>query len=168
MTRGSRAFVSLTLFAALGLVGAFVVSAIADRRTDDPPEAGLQAMTPDSGDRASVRVEVLNGAGAAGLARDATHALRAHGFDVVYFGNADRFDHPRSFVIDRTGEPEQARDVAAMLGIDSVTTTIDSSLMLEATVILGDDWPPEAAPAPERTWQDRLRELVPGDSTPPG
>lgn len=169
MTRGSRAVLSLTLFVALGLVGAFIVSAIADRRDDEPlAEAGLQAMTPDSGDRARVRVEVLNGAGTAGLARDATHALRAHGFDVVFFGNAGRFDHPRSFVIDRTGEPERARDVAAMLGIDSVTTVIDSSLMLEATVILGDDWPPETAPPPERTWQERLRELVPGDTAPSG
>lgn len=169
MTRGSRALVSLALFVALGLVAAFIVSAIADRRdAEPPPDAGLQAMTPDSGDRASVRVEVLNGAGTAGLARDATHALRAHGFDVVYFGNAGRFDHPRSFVIDRTGDPERARDVAAMLGIDSVTTVIDSSLMLEATVILGDDWPPESAPSPERTWQDRLRDLVPGDTAPPG
>lgn len=166
MTRGSRTLVSVALFVALGLVAAFIVSAIADRRVGEPPEAGLQALTPDSGDRARVRVEVLNGAGSAGLARDATHALRAHGFDVVFFGNAGRFDHARSFVIDRTGEPEQARDVAAMLGIDSVTTVIDSSLMLEATVVLGDDWPPETAPSPERTWQDRLRELVPRDTAP--
>lgn len=153
---------SAALFLALGLVGAFVVSII----------AGLWGEETDSGFRAfgrsvdapgSVRVEVLNGAGTAGLARDATHRLRGAGFDVVFFGNADHFRHDRSVVVDRVGDLEGARAVAAALGIDSVATAVDSTLMLEATVILGGDWPP--APAPQDGWLDHLRELLAPDST---
>lgn len=178
----SRALVSAALFVALGLVGAFVVSIVADRaagpaveRTADrvadpaadpaatkPGEAGLQARDAGVADRAGVRVEILNGAGTADLARDATRRLRDHGFDVVYFGNASRFDHARSVVLDRRGHPGRARAVAAALAIDSVSTAIDSSLMLEVTVVLGDDWPP--APVPERAWHDRLLDLIRRDS----
>ncbi len=167
MTR-SRSLLSAGLFVALGLVGAFIASAVAGRGDAEPVESRPLGHRPvpsaDLGDGSRVRVEVLNGAGTMGLARDATHALRGHGFDVVFFGNAGRFDHSRSRVIDRIGDPQRARAVAAALGIDSVITAIDSSLMLEVTVVLGDDWPPPAAPAPERLWLDRLRDLVRRDS----
>lgn len=159
MQRRSRTVVSVTLFLALGLVGAFVVSALAGRGDPEPTDPGLRTLEWGIEDPASVRVEVLNGAGVGGLARDATHHLRADGFDVVFFGNAGHFDHARSVAIDRTGTPDRARAVAAALGIDSVTTAIDSSLMLEVTVVLGRDWPPE--PTPESDWTDRIRELIP-------
>lgn len=163
MSGGSRRAVSAILFVVLGLVAAFAVSAIAGLWDDEPAETGLRALGRGAEDRASVRVEVLNGAGKGGLARMATHRLRADGFDVVFFGNADRFDHAHSTVIDRTGEPDRARAVAASLGIDSVLTARDSSLMLEVTVVLGADWPPP--PPTEEGWSQRLRELIRRDST---
>lgn len=187
MTRRDRTLVSLTLFVALGLVGAFVVSAIAgldeevgvaeagggqDAAIGAAGAGGVAGGTRGTADRplapgidnpATVRIEVLNGAGTAGLARDATHHLRGYGFDVVFFGNAGRFDHGRTVVLDRVGDPVRARAVAAALGVDSVRTVIDSSLMLEVTVVLGDDWPP--APAVEEGWRDRLRGLLRRDST---
>jgi hypothetical protein len=101
---------------------------------------------PDSGpeeEAVPVRVEVLNGSGVAGLARIATRQLRAEGFDVVYFGNAPRFDHTRSHVLCRTGDTLAARAVAAAIGIDSVRTEIDPRLLLDVTVVLGRDWPPD-------------------------
>lgn len=142
------------LLATLGLVAAFVVSALAGLWDDGSAGHGLPSPGRQA-DLAQVRVEVLNGAGTGGLAREATERLRAVGFDVVYFGNAARFDHPRSVVLDRVGRPAEARAVAAALGIDSVATAIDASLMLEATVLLGDDWPP--APVEKKGWLDRLR-----------
>jgi hypothetical protein len=39
-----------------------------------------------------IRVEILNGGGHAGAAREATDQLRDLGFDVVFFGNAGSFD----------------------------------------------------------------------------
>jgi hypothetical protein len=164
---------SAALFIALALVAAFLVSAIAgvehtpsdhaaDRIggavTGDP--ARSLSLAPDSALTAApaIRIEVLNGAGRAGLARDATHRLRGHGFDVVFFGNAGRFDHTTSVVLARTGDLEGARAVAASLGIDSVAVDPDAALLLDATVILGADWPP---PVPEPVPPlDRLRRLL--------
>jgi hypothetical protein len=112
-----------------------------------------------------VRVEVLNGSGRAGLARDATQRLRAAGFDVVYFGNAARFDHPVSHVVDRAGDTLSARTVAHALGIDSVTSQPDPRLLLEVTVVLGRDWPP---PEPQATGpRARLQRLMAPEDTEP-
>ena len=168
MAGGPDRLVSWALFVTLGLVGAFVVSAVAGARDDDPVGTGVRAADPYTARPGQVRVEVLNGAGTTGLARDATYRLRGDGFDVVFFGNADHFQHDRSVIIDRVGTPERARAVAAALGVDSVVTDVDSSLMLEVTVILGDDWPP--APPPDRGWLDRIQELLGGEEadTVPG
>lgn len=164
--RRSQALISTGLFVVMGAVAAFVVSAVAEHGDEAPAAATeLRTVVPGTEDRSSVRVEVLNGAGVGGLARDATHHLRDDGFDVVFFGNAGRFDHTRSVVIDRTGDRTRARDVAAALGVDSVATAIDSSLMLEVTVILGQDWPPPA-PAPEPDWAERILDLVTRDTVP--
>lgn len=157
MAERSR-LVSAALFTTLGLVAAFMASAVAGFWDDEPAETGLRALGSSADHPERVRVEVLNGAGAEGLARDATYQVRGDGYDVVFFGNADHFQHERSVVIDRVGRPDRARAVAAALGIDSVATATDSSLMLEVTVVLGGDWPPSEAP--ERDWLDRLRELV--------
>jgi hypothetical protein len=170
------------LFVSAGLVAAFLVSAIAgigggavprmgeaealgDRGAQGPAGATQAALgEPDTlPPAAQVRVEVLNGAGVGGLARDATHRLRGAGFDVVFFGNASRFDHHRSMVLDRTGDIAAARRIALALGIDSVASVPDAALLLDATVVLGADWPP---PAPERpTPLGRIQRLLaPGHS----
>lgn len=153
-----RRVVSAALFAALGLAGAFVVSAVAGYWDDEPAGTGLRVFGPAPDRPQEVRIEVLNGAGTPGIARDATHRLRGAGFDVVFFGNADHFGHEASVVIDRLGAIDRARAVAAALEIDSVVTAVDSSLMLEVTVVLGDDWPPP--PPDRRGWLERLRDAV--------
>lgn len=161
---GARRAQSAILFATLGLVGAFIVSAVAGLgKEDSGDEGGLapRALEGPTG-AASIRVEVLNGAGTPGLARQATGELRSAGFDVVFFGNAGSFGRGRSVVLDRTGHPERARAVAAALGIDSVATAVDSALVLEVTVVLGDDWPPTSELEPG--WRERLRGLIPGGS----
>ena len=91
---------------------------------------------------------MLNAAGVAGLARTATERLRDRGFDVVYFGNAESFGVDTSVVLDRVGRPQVARDVAAALGISRVESRPDSTLYLEATVVLGRDLAPPDTAAP--------------------
>lgn len=157
-----RRVVSAALFVALGLAAAFLVSAVAGYWDDEPAGTGLRVFGPAPDRPQDVRIEVLNGAGTPGIARDATHRLRSVGFDVVFFGNADHFRHEESVVIDRLGEIGRARSVAAALEIDSVVTALDSSLMLEVTVLLGGDWPPP--PPDRRGWLERLRDAVQPDS----
>ena len=134
--------VPIALFITLGLVAAFVVSMIAGRGAAPADAAGASVDRPANLGQvvpSDVRVEVLNGAGRSGLARSVTRQLRRDGFDVVFYGNADRTDHPRSVVLDRLDRPARAGAVAAALGIDSIAVAVDSSLMLDVTVLLGRD-----------------------------
>jgi hypothetical protein len=117
----------------------------------DDAASGEHDLTPSK----RVRVEVLNAAGRAGLAREATRRLRARGFDVVYFGNAEEFGQDSSVVLDRVGDLRTARSVAGALGIRSVASEPDSSRLLDVTVILGLDWPP-----PERSTAPGLGERI--------
>ena len=136
-----RRGLNVALFLTLGLVGAFLVSLVA-RLVDRGEAGGMGAAAVAVAEPSEVRVEVLNGAGRSGIARDATDRLRSGGFDVVYFGNAPTFDRGRSVVLDRLGDVARARGVAAALGIDSVAVAVDSTLLLDVTVVLGEDWPP--------------------------
>jgi hypothetical protein len=92
------------------------------------------------------RVEVLNGAGKSGLARVATDQLRAAGFDVVQFGNADDI-RAKSQVIDRVGKLDAATAIGRTLGISDVKTQIDSTRYVDVSVILGSDWAARRTPA---------------------
>lgn len=125
--------------------------------------AGPEALSagPDS---AAGRVEVLNASGRSGLARHVTSRLRDDGFDVVFFGNAPASAGDSSVVLDRTRRDGIARDVARALEIDSVRVALDSTLFLDATVILGVDWSPtvDIAPVDRSGWQRALDWIRPG------
>ncbi len=135
---------------ALMAVLAFLVSAGTGLRLHSAatPGAGTAAPPPPDPAAASIRVEVLNGGGRAGLARVATEQLRAAGFDVVYFGNSPE---PRgiSVALDRGGREHAAHQVAAALGISTIRTEPDASRLVDVTVLLGKDWPPAPPPARE-------------------
>jgi hypothetical protein len=178
-TRRSRPAVNAALSGALvvsvALTVAFLVSAMAGTGSWPMPGGGADgvlgsARSPGASQAtlgtdadslpaaADIRVEVLNGSGVGGLAREATHRLRGEGFDVVFFGNAPRFDFGRSVVLDRTGDLAAAGIVATALGIDSIASDVDPRLLLDVTVVLGRDWPP---PVPEVIIPlGRLRRLV--------
>lgn len=108
--------------------------------------------------RPAGRLEVLNASGRSGMARSATAHLRAGGFDVVFFGNAPAALGDSSVVIDRTGEDGVAHAAARRLGIGRVTTVPDTTLYLDATVVLGRDWRQAAEPAGEvqEGWRARI------------
>lgn len=87
-----------------------------------------------------IKVEVLNGAGERGLARQFADRLRLLGFDVVATGNADHFDHEITHVLDRSGRLGAALTVARELSADSLAVAIDPELFLDASVVVGSDW----------------------------
>ena len=89
---------------------------------------------------AAGRVEVLNASGRSGMARAVTQRLRAAGFDVVFFGNAPASAGDSTVVIDRIGDDAIARAVGEHLGIARIVSQRDTTLYLDATVILGKDW----------------------------
>lgn len=107
-----------------------------------------------------VRVEVLNGGGESGLARQATVLLRDRGLDVVYYGNAETFSSDPSVVLDRVGRLDAARKVADALGIREVRSEPDSNLYVDLTVRLGPEWRDpseigEEEPSPPPWWDLR-------------
>ncbi|GBD86275.1 hypothetical protein BMS3Abin03_00189 [bacterium BMS3Abin03] len=89
-----------------------------------------------------IQVEVLNGCGVNGIADRFTEYLRVENFDVVNIGNYRSFDVDNSIVIDRTGEIENAKRVAKVLGIDStrVIQQINDDYFLDVTLIIGKDF----------------------------
>jgi hypothetical protein len=125
------------------------------------PRRGLPEAAPPVG-----RVEVLNASRRSGVARHATDRLRAAGFDVVFFGNAPAGSPDSSVVIDRVGRGDVARAVADRLGISRIDAQRDTTLLLDATVILGVDYAADAAAEARAhgegegvSWRERFRRL---------
>lgn len=104
------------------------------------PDAGAPGAGVPDLPETRPRVEVLNGTGREGAARRAAERLRAMGFDVVFFGNADRFDHPETRVWLRSDDTVAGRRVADSLGVDEVTPRPEPGLHVDGTVVLGADW----------------------------
>ncbi len=91
-------------------------------------------------DPGAVEVRVLNGCGAAGAGRLMTNRLRDHRFDVVIAENAQHFGYEYTVVINHTPRPEVGRAVAAAIGCERVSFEEDHQALVDATVILGQDW----------------------------
>jgi len=149
----------LLVVAVLLAVGVLIGSHLAQFADSPPAAPSLSGSVGRTAER--VRVEVLNGGGVEGMAREGTNVLRDGGFDVVFFGNAQSFDLDSTVVIDRVGRLDLARSVAHALGVSRVESRPDSNLYLDATVLLGSDWTaPERAPEPmdaferEPAWWD--------------
>lgn len=95
-------------------------------------------------------VEVLNASGKPGLAKLATRVLRRAGIDVVTFGNAPAtagtLDATR--IVVRRGTAAVGERVRRALGVDlgvgvgRVVVALDSSRLLDASVLLGRDFAP--------------------------
>jgi hypothetical protein len=107
-------------------------------------------------DGARVTVEVLNASGKPGLAKSATRVLREAGIDVVTFGNAPQGLAPldTTAIVLRRGAAAVgaaaaggagtavARRIRAALGVGRVTVALDTTRLLDASVLLGADFAP--------------------------
>lgn len=139
--RGALEVGAIALFGIL--VGMFLMSTIA-RHTGSGPLGGrgLDQSSSESEpamDRSRIRVEVRNGSGVSGAAGRVTTFLRDAGFDVVDYGNADRFDHERTLIIDRVGASAAARELAIVLPGVPIESNPDPTLFLDVTIVIGHD-----------------------------
>lgn len=144
---------TIVTFVVMLLSGALLASGIFQFYAPERPSTAMQPTL----DLGRVRVEVRNAGGRSGMARRATDYLRDLGFDVVYFGNADRFDQIETVVVDRVGRLDKARAVADVLGVAEVSSEADSTLYLDVTVVLGSGWEPPVtieASSETRPWWD--------------
>lgn len=139
--RGSRwlTVAILCLLAVVFVMGYFLL----DRFVLTPPiDATIEStdMLVRAGEQ--IQVNVMNGCGEDGVARQTMDYLRARGFDVVEITNYDHFAVERSFLIDRVGDTLSAHKVAYALGIpDSlIVEERDSTLYLRSSIVLGNDY----------------------------
>lgn len=128
----------LLTFAAVLVLGGSLLAGLGG----GPPASSPAPESPARPAGPRVRVEVLNGGGVAGRARQATRRLRNAGLDVVYFGNAGGAARDSSLVLSRGADPGGAQRAARALGIGRVVARPDSALYVDATVVLGRDWTP--------------------------
>ena len=125
----------------LAILAGSVPAATAETVSGGAAEGGAAATVSGREDLTDrIKVEVLNGAGERGLARQFADRLRLLGFDVVATGNADHFDHEVTHVLDRSGRLGAALTVARELSADSLAVAIDPELFLDASVVVGSDW----------------------------
>ncbi len=105
--------------------------------TSSAPEPQAQQIVLVDG----VRIAMLNGAGEPQLAARMTRKARTLGLDVIREGNAASFSYLESVVIDRVGNMEQARAVAALLSIPHTIQQIDDDTyrLEQVEVIIGHD-----------------------------
>jgi hypothetical protein len=132
----SRAFwvgVIAALFAVFAGVGWWTRGAGAARSDAPNPRLALAAAK-----GVNVVVEVRNGTGRIGLARQVTRLLRERGVDVLYFGSGPATDSTRILV--RRGDAARGEDVARVLGAGSVRVAPDSLLRVDVTILLGSDY----------------------------
>jgi hypothetical protein len=88
----------------------------------------------------TIRVEVLNGTDINGLAKLVAERLKKRGFDVIEVGNAKE-KLKRTVILDRKKQGcENARFVRRWVGRGEVQYFPDPSLIMDVSVILGEDF----------------------------
>lgn len=85
------------------------------------------------------QIEVLNGTGEPGVAREVTMQLRKMGIDVLIERNAGCFDYRETVLVDRKGNPVLMRKLSRRLGIGRVVTQIQERPRVDATLVVGWD-----------------------------
>lgn len=141
MGRIGKIGLNVTL-AGLGAVVVWLLYALL-KGTVLPEVAGvIPEEAPDSLAGEIFQVDVRNGAGITGLAKDMRHYLISKGYDVVEVGNHTSFDEPETIVIDRVGNLEIAKRIATSLGLpeDRARQDIRQDYFLDASVIIGKDY----------------------------
>ena len=85
------------------------------------------------------QLEVLNGTGEPGVAREVTRQLRKMGIDVLIEGNAKRFDYRETVLIDRKGNPVLMRKLSRRLGVKRVIIQVQERPRVDVTLVIGWD-----------------------------
>jgi len=87
---------------------------------------------------------VLNASWIDGQGRLAVRVLRQQGVDVVYFGTAPGTAEPldSTRILVRRGSAATGERVRRALGVGKVVVQRDSTLLLDASVLLGRDFTP--------------------------
>ncbi|HUT65331.1 MAG TPA: LCP family protein [Spirochaetota bacterium] len=87
-----------------------------------------------------INIEILNGSTNPGQAQSLRNYFVEYGFNIVHHGNAPRNDYEKTLVVDRIGRPSLAKRIADIINCQEVHTRIDKTLMVDVTIIIGNDF----------------------------
>ncbi|MFC1512526.1 LytR C-terminal domain-containing protein [bacterium] len=88
--------------------------------------------------RQTIKAEVLNASTKRGLAHTITRILRSNNIDVKTWGNNLTIE-PKTMVIDRTGNWNNAKRIADIIGSNTLFSRINKDCYVDVSVILGED-----------------------------
>ena len=133
------ALLNIAIVLVLVVVGLQIYGIFSDGGAVRPP---AKDADPESAEQTIVQINVLNGCGVSGVGNTMTKFCRTAGYDVVEVGNYKSFDINESMVIDRVGKPDNARRLAAQLGIarKNIVQQFSSDHLVAASVIIGKDY----------------------------
>lgn len=162
-SRSGNLVLNIALVVAL-VVTVFLVYAFSQRVTAPRPDPE-RLENPGNLIGNYIQLEVLNGAGADGLAGEMTTYLQGLGFDVVYVGNYTGEPVSKTMIFDRIGNRDAAEQIALALGLehDHIEEAIEPTWFLDASLVIGPDF------ATVKPFVDRLpQESVDDASEPEG
>jgi len=113
-----------------------------DGLNDEEPDL-VRARLADEG----ARIALLNGSLEANLAADTADQLRDAGFNVVWYGNADRFDYPETVIMAREGKDYTVSTLCDAFRVESEQVQYSSDLPpdTDIAVFLGRDYAQRAS-----------------------
>jgi len=130
------------LIFSLGLFVVLMISSFILRLSDPPMSSELSDNIEKTNEMETViQVNIFNACGKDGLAKQVKEYLIQRGFDVKFIDNY-REGLDNSIVIDRLGDNTSSSRVAHAMGISQslITTDIDSSQFVRATIVIGKDY----------------------------
>ena len=135
-------YANYTLIISLSVFVVLMISSFIIRLSEPPISSELADNIEKTNEMETViQVNIFNACGKDGLAKQVKEHLVQRGFDVKFIDNYGEY-LDNSIVIDRMGDNSSSTKVAYAMGIDQscVTTDIDSSQLVRATIIIGKDY----------------------------
>ncbi len=110
-------------------------------RFEEPtrPQTRVEAKMPDA-----LKLEVLNGCGAKGIAKKFADFLQSAGYEPINVGNFENFDMPNTLILDRKAKNRyNGLRVAEVLGVSPsfVQYLANDETRADVTIIIGKDYP---------------------------
>ena len=131
-----------TFISALGILVVLMISSFIVRAFNPPISSELADHIQKTNEiECAIQVNVFNACGKDGLAKQVKDYLIQRGFDVVSIANYhETLDN--SMVLDRMGDLSTTNKVAYAMGMNqnSITTDIDSSQFVRASIVIGKDY----------------------------
>jgi hypothetical protein len=140
------------LLAAAALVALFVLSTLFTWLFDTHEEVPEPSR--------DMTLEILNGCGVGGAAKELTSILRQRGFVVTDFRNADSFDHDTTIVTVRNVAREEGQAFAAYLGCSNVIEEEIDREKADIGILVGEDWKDLAIVAGRDESRDSLERMI--------